>query len=143
MPNSQPKLQPASVIRRFAAMLYDGILLFGLCFLGTLIALPLAESDAFSANNPLFSLYLLALCFCYLGYCWTKSGQTLGMQAWRIHLVNNKGYPPSWPEALKHFIAALLGYAAACITLTGYFVSTDKAFLHEKLSKLRLASTLK
>ncbi len=43
---------------------------------------------------------LLLVVFAYFGLCWTRSGQTLGMRAWRIRLEGADGGRPDWLDAL-------------------------------------------
>ena len=38
-----------------------------------------------------FQLTLLAEVVVFFGYCWGKQGETLGMRAWKIRIVNGDG----------------------------------------------------
>ena len=84
-------------------MLYDGLLIVAILMVATyLIVVPLgAEVDT---GNLLFQMYLLSAWFLYFGVCWRK-GQTLGMKAWRIHLVSAH-QPPGWGALLVRFLVA-------------------------------------
>ncbi len=52
----------------------------------------------------------------FLGYFWRR-GRTLGMQAWRLRLVNLSGGPVTWKQVLIRFGGAVVG--ALCLGI-GY-----------------------
>jgi len=97
----------AGLLRRLAAATYDSLLVLALWFLGTAVALPFAQGEGFSAENPLFLLYLLLLTGLFFGWFWWRSGQTLGMQAWRIQVVSSQETQAS-PRAIMIRVTALL-----------------------------------
>lgn len=99
---------PAGLLRRLGAILYDTLLLFSLLFIATALVLPLAGGQAVAAGSPLFSIYLLAVCFGFFGWFWTHGGQTLGMRAWKIRLQRYDGGNVTWGQALGRFLLASL-----------------------------------
>ncbi len=105
-------LRPASLWRRLAALLYDSLLLLGVLFLATALLLPLTGGAAIPAYQPLFQVYLLCVSFGFFTYFWRRGGQTLGMQAWHIRLVNQAGGAISLRQALLRFSIAWLSAAA-------------------------------
>jgi len=69
---------------------------------------------------------------------WLNGGQTLGMQAWRIKLVNFQGGPPSAGRALLRCLGAFL--SAACLGL-GYLwclIDHNNRYWHDYLSGTEL-----
>lgn len=93
--------------RRLAAMVYDGLVLVAIWMLGgALVVLP--SGGAVESGSLLFQLYLLSLAFAYFGLSWTRSGQTLGMRAWRIRL-DPGGYPFGWRRAALRLAGATAG----------------------------------
>ena len=58
-----------------------------------------------------FTLWLLLVCFAYLGGCWHHGGMTVGMRAWRVKLVCSDGGIISWPRCLLRFLAAIVSLA--------------------------------
>lgn len=110
--SSPPALRPASLWRRLAALLYDSLLLLGVLFLATALLLPLTGGAAIPAYQPLFQVYLLCVSFGFFTYFWRRGGQTLGMQAWHIRLVNQAGGAISLRQALLRFSIAWLSAAA-------------------------------
>ena len=78
---------PASLIRRLAAFLYDSLLLIALFMLLTAIAVRLNDGEAI--EHLAYKFALLPIAWFFFAWFWSKSGQTLGMQAWRIKMTNN------------------------------------------------------
>jgi uncharacterized RDD family membrane protein YckC len=112
---------PAGIFRRLAALLYDLLLVVALAFVATFAMLPFTQGEAIlaSTQGPLGHAYhaLVALVvFAYFGWSWTRSGQTLGMRAWRIRLETNAGLRLRWPGAIARF---LLGAAVAWLAVLG------------------------
>jgi uncharacterized RDD family membrane protein YckC len=108
--------RPAGLLRRLAALLYDLLLVAALAMAATFAMLPLAGGEAIldSTQGLLARVYhavLLLLVFGYFGASWTRSGQTLGMKAWRIELLSEGGARLAWPGAAVRFV---LG---ACMTV--------------------------
>ncbi|MCB1816220.1 MAG: RDD family protein, partial [Candidatus Competibacteraceae bacterium] len=83
-PATGQPLLPAALLRRLAAMLYDGLLLFGVIFTGTVVLLPFTNGHAIAPGNPAYQASLLGLIGLFYGWCWTHGGQSLGMKAWHI-----------------------------------------------------------
>ena len=123
---------PASLIKQFAAMLYDSLLIFAVLFVASAIALIFNRGEAIE-SSPLFSLYLLLTLFTFYAWFWHKSGQTLGMRAWKIRIVSEFGGNPSWSVSYLRLLFALL--SLACFGL-GYLWRIFKPYTwHDKLSQ--------
>ena len=122
---------PASLLKQFAAMIYDGFLIFAVLFLAAALALPFNKGEAI--ESPLFSFYLLLTVFTFYAWFWHKSGQTLGMRAWKIRIVSEFGGNPSWGICYLRLMFALL--SLLCFGL-GYFWRLFKPYTwHDRLSQ--------
>jgi uncharacterized RDD family membrane protein YckC len=107
----------AALWRRIAAMLYDSLLIFAIWMIVGFVVLSAfgieqartIEGDVVVLDtivkNTLFAAMLLSA-FLFFGWFWTNSGQTLGMQAWRIRVVSVDGHCISWQQALQRFLVA-------------------------------------
>lgn len=115
----------AGLIRRLAAIMYDLLVLAALWMLAmalALLAVALLNSaglismagytdhaDYIAQHKIWFQLYsLLVFAWFYL-YFWCKGGQTLGMRAWRLLLVQQNGQPPTLKQAIIRALTAFLG----------------------------------
>ena len=70
-------VRPAPLWRRFAALVYDGLLLLGLCFAFTGFAVLLNGGE--KVSGLLFQLGLYCICLAYHLIFWQITGQTPGM----------------------------------------------------------------
>jgi len=95
---------PASLIRRLAAFLYDSLLLIALFMLLTAVAVRLNNGEAI--EHLAYKFALLPIAWFFFAWFWSKSGQTLGMQAWRIKMTNNEGGLVAFPKALARAMLA-------------------------------------
>lgn len=120
--------------RRLAALIYDALLLFGLCFAATVVLLPLTGGRAIAPNNHLYTAYLTAVCFLFYGWCWTHSGQTLGMQAWKIKVQRRDGARMTWLRALLRFCAAFVSWLPLGLGYWWLLVDRDGLTWHDRLS---------
>ena len=60
--------------RRLLAMLYDGLVLLALLILASAAALPFGSPDKVALRDFWFTLWLLLVCFAYLGGFWRYGG---------------------------------------------------------------------
>lgn len=98
-----------SLLRRFAAIFYDLLLLLSVLFLSTALILPFNAGQAFSANW-LYSLYLLCVSFIFYGWFWTHGGQTLGLKAWKLQVLTTEKKTISWRQAFLRFSGAIISW---------------------------------
>lgn len=130
---------PASLLKQLIAMLYDSLLIVALLFIATAILLPFNKGEAIS--GPIYSLYLLLVVFIFYSWFWNKSGQTLGMKVWKIRIINDYGFNPSWPVSFLRLFFALLSFG--CIGL-GYLWRLFTPYTwHDRLSQTRIIDVSK
>ena len=122
------------LLRRLAALVYDALLLFAVLFAATIPVLLVTGGQALDPNQPAFTAWLLGVSYLYLGWCWTRSGQTLGMRAWRMQVRTRHGARLGWGRALARFAAALVSIGAAGIGLLWVAFDRDRLSLHDRLS---------
>ena len=143
--------QNAGVVRRLGSMVYDSLLIFAVLFTATIPALLLAPGSSAPIENGqvvhelapaseglLFQLYLLAVYCGFFCFFWTRNGQTLGMQAWRLALQNLEGGRPSLTQCLLRIAAA--GLSMACGGLGYWWIWLDKEnrSWHDRLTNTRV-----
>jgi len=121
MGNGNTAGAPAGLFRRLAALLYDLLLVIALGFVVTFAMLPLTHGEAILTETQglighAYHALLAMLVFAYFGWSWTRSGQTLGMRAWRIRLEAGDGAALNWFDSLVRF---LYGAGLAWLAVTG------------------------
>ncbi|SRR5690554_3471555 len=88
----------ASLWRRLAALAYDGLVVIALLILaGFLIQAAYAPfhggEPVGELPRPLVLSLLFCICFFYYSHSWHRGGQSIGMKAWRLKLVNLEPKP--------------------------------------------------
>lgn len=119
LPADYLKSLPAPTIkRRIALNLYEMLVLMGVLAL-TFLVPHLVIGVVFSITAPawllLAHIYLM-LAF-YFAWYWTKTGQTLAMQTWRIQLINEDGKILQRPQALMRYAYGSLWLLPAAFIL--------------------------
>lgn len=128
----------ASPITRLMTMLYDGMLILAMLFLmgtvlsviGTLLFVDVGtdvadakELPTWYQNGVMTPAFVLTLVGFY-GVFWRKSGQTLGMQTWRLKTVTNDGQLLTWRASFQRIISACL--LPLLCALVGAFVNGSR-----------------
>ena len=97
--------------RYIAATFYDLILLIAVLLLATAIFHTLNYGNVSILSSLIvFRLYLLCVSFLFYGWFWTHGGQTLGLRAWKLRLVNDEQTDINWKQALIRYIAACISW---------------------------------
>jgi len=136
MSQSNPNTgSPASIFRLLGAILYDAIAVAAIWFFAAFIVVILRRGEAVSAGNIFFMAYLLVVSFAYFGFCWTRSGQTLGMSSWKIRLVDSKTRQSvGWACAAKRCAAAMVSLGALGIGFIWMIFDHDSRTVHDRIS---------
>lgn len=115
--NSENHLVSAPLWRRLAAMIYDSFLLFSIWMVVGFAVLWSFGIDQIHSSevdqivlNPLIKWVLfsamLTSTWLFFGFFWTHSGQTLGMQAWRIRVLTLNGDPLNWRQSTLRILCS-------------------------------------
>ncbi|MGL6315974.1 RDD family protein [Vibrio sp. WXL103] len=126
----------AGLMRRFAALFYDALIIIAIEMIaaGLIVALLMAgislgvisyghyidAGDLLSNHpiwSPLFALYLATVWVGFFSFFWIKAGQTLGMRAWRLQLVNHDGGKITLTQALIRIATSAFGLANLTVPL--------------------------
>ncbi|ARP87283.1 RDD family protein [Bordetella genomosp. 9] len=101
-------------LRRFACMMYEAVLLFGVVFLAGYLFDTLTQSRNALMLRHARQTWLFLAVGAYFVLCWRRSGQTLPMKTWHIRLVDRNGGAPGLPRlVLRYVLSWILPLAAA------------------------------
>lgn len=133
---------PASLPRRVAAMVYDGLLLFAMMMIATALFLPLTGGEAvtwqsFPALTVLHRLVLLGIVIGFYGICWTRQGQTLGMQSWRLLTERSDGRRLTWTDSARRVGYGVLSWLPAGLGWWWALFDRERRTWHDLLSGTR------
>ncbi len=128
--------------RRLAALIYDGVLLAGLLTVYT-AALVFAHGGALTgeAAGGWWYAYRTGEVILMAGYYvlnWMRSGQTLGMRAWRLHAVSASGGRLEFAPAVLRVVCAVAAWSPAALGVLWLYLDPDHLALHDRLSNTRM-----
>ncbi|HHJ12283.1 MAG TPA: RDD family protein [Chromatiales bacterium] len=125
------------LLRLFAALFYDLILLFAVLFFAALAILVLLGEDF--GRSHAFQLYLYAIGLLYFTWFWTHGGQTLGLRTWRLRVTAGDGHSPvDWRRALLRALAAQLSWLALGLGYLWALWDRNGLTWHDRLSGTRV-----
>lgn len=158
----------ASLGRRLAALVYEGLLLAALLFVVNFLLLPLATPGHAGQGKDLVvpalpqRLALFWITFAVLAgfftWCWSRGRRTLAMKTWRLRLVRVDGSPLPPRTALLRYLGAWIGPLLAVLAYVvlaprgagahatwlvalGFlwaFIDRDRQFLHDRIAGTRI-----
>lgn len=115
-----------SVLRHLAAMVYDTLLLLSVLLVAAMIAVTFNSGEAIGKGNPFFIAYLLIVSGVFYGWFWTHGGQTLGMRAWKIYLINQQQNDITWKQAIIRFCVAIISWLPLGLGFWWQWLGKDK-----------------
>lgn len=143
MPDSHHSQLPAAgLIRRLLAAAYDLLLVASIWLIAGFIALPFSGGKAIAPGETLFHalyiLYLYSVSFGFLGWFWTHGGQTLGMRAWRLRVLQYDGTAMTWRQALLRFLVAILSWSAFGLGFIWVLIDPQQRTWHDIASATKV-----
>ncbi|HDZ09520.1 RDD family protein [Pseudohongiella sp.] len=140
-------LPRAGLLRRLAALLYDMFLVFAMwmilgfiiLFVFGLFADNTSELvDGQVQTHPVLLMLnfvmMVTTAACFYLWFWRRTGQTLGMIAWRIKALRTDNKPISLQHGLIRFVAAWPAFWLGGLGYLWLYVDKDHDAVHEKLS---------
>ncbi|MDS0797209.1 RDD family protein [Burkholderia pseudomultivorans] len=161
-PQAPAAVAAPSIRRRLAALLYEGVLLFGVVFFaGLAFSLATQQRNGLVHHN-LLAAWIALVVGAYFVWFWTHGGQTLPMKTWRLRLEASSGRPLSAAHALVRYVLgwlwflpplalhpllglsvpATLALAAAWIVVWAGAarLHADRQFPHDRLARTRVVA---
>ena len=88
-----------------------------------------------SLNGPIFQLGWLATIAIFYSFFWSRSGQTAGMRAWKIHIQRLDGMRPSFIQGLIRYFSSLISLGLFGLGYILCLIRRDGASLHDLISQ--------
>lgn len=140
--NNNDVPQSAPLFRRLAAMVYDSFIVFSFLLLVTSIALLANKGGSLLPYKPYFLTYLILSTGLFLSWFWHRGGQTLGMLAWKIKVIDASGEPLRWPKALWRYFIAIPSITLGGLGLFWCLIDKDRQSLHDRLAGTKMVKTV-
>lgn len=114
----------ASFTRRLAAWVYDLLVATAIVMLASALALGFTalltaagiitlqgdmDHAGWLTSQPLYQAYLVLVVALFFGWFWWRSGQTIGMRAWRLKVQQRDGSRITPRQAVIRMVTALFG----------------------------------
>jgi len=127
---------PASLWLRLAAAIYDLFPLLALWMLTAGIALLAAHGEVDVAHPSIayrLSLRsaLLVVTAAYFVVSWSRGGQTIGMRAWRLRVVDANGNALPWPRCVLRFLVACVSVGVIALGFLWCLIDARKRAWHD------------
>jgi len=141
--NTQNNIDRPGFIVRLMVVVYDLLLLAGVLFasyaiiFALFLTLPDAINKLYIIKLFKFSL-LIVLAFLFYAWFWVNGGQTLGMKAWHLYLVNDDGKFLDWNKCAIRFLVAALSWAACGLGFIWIMFNRKKLAWHDIASKSQI-----
>ncbi|HQV40694.1 MAG: RDD family protein [Moraxellaceae bacterium] len=137
--SSAPAPELAGMLVRLYCLIYDGLLLVALWMITAALLVPLATPEQAAQQHQLavtpesfrqLVLFpaLVIITWLFYGYFWTRVGQTLGMQTWRLKVVRADGHVLRWSDAIARCASACIP-PIICGLIGQLIYGTSKAVL--------------
>lgn len=139
---AKQSLPTANMFKRLIAMVYDSLIImavamaYGALYLSikhALFDIELGPDERASMGTPGFvGLILVLEAFCW--FFWCRGGQTLGMRAWRIQMVQTNGQTPNLLQAMIRGMIAPFSLLLFGLGFLWGFWEKDKRTWHDLAS---------
>jgi uncharacterized RDD family membrane protein YckC len=125
--------KPASLGRKFAAMLYDGFLLLAILLFVDSVP-TVIYGEGIPADSHFLKVFNLLVIVLFYTYFWSRSGQTLGMKTWRLIALNERNHVMSTKQSFKRAVLAIPSFLLLGAGLFVQIWDPEKRSLHERMS---------
>ena len=131
-------MRSAPLSRRLGAMLYDGLLVVALMMFATVPFVIVRGGESVEAGDPFYRITMLIIAWLFFAGFWSRSGRTLGLQAWRLRIETTAGERPGFGVASLRFLAALASWLPLGLGFWWQLWDKDALSWHDRLSGTRL-----
>ena len=133
------QMKNTGLLRRIGSMLYDILLILALMIIVTYAFIGARSGESVEPDdNFIYQVTLvLVIYFFFVGF-WVRSGRTLGMQSWRLQLVDNNGQRPNLTAATVRFFSALISWLPFGLGFLWQLWDKNKLTWHDRISKTKI-----
>lgn len=122
-----------ALLRRVMAFIYDCLLLVAILFIVTAAALTFNDGQAI--HHPLYSAFMALIAWLFFDWFWRHGGQTLGMRAWHLKLVDDTQAGLNRWRTLLRCITGTLLFGFTLLTVP---FDRERRAIHDGLTRTRI-----
>lgn len=134
---SDHPIENATLWRRLAAIIYDGFLVTAMWLLMTILMVAVLNQGN-AVAGPAFQLVLYLSAFAFYAYFWHFKGQTLGMQVWKIRVINDSGQILTLGECAVRFFFATFSLMFMGLGFIWILFDPERLSWHDRASGTRV-----
>jgi len=135
------KGKQASPLKRLAALFYDSCILVALAFITTGIVLLCRDNQSIPSHTLWYQLLLLSIGLSYWLTAMRWGGQTIGMRAWQLKVIQSQGQPMNWASVFKRLCYLLISLLSFGIGYLWMFFDKQRHTWYERQSNTKMIST--
>jgi len=128
----------AGPLVRLAAMTYDALLVLGIWFVLGIIFVAINDGEHVAKHNPFLPSLMFIALFWFNTHFWRRGGQTLGMRAWRLRLLNDNAGPLTLMQCLVRFLVSLGSFLLFGLGYFWIWFDKDGLSWHDRYSNTRV-----
>jgi len=136
--NQRKEVENCTLLRRMGSILYDTLLVFSVLLFAIIPFIAITGGEAIDSGDRIFQIYLLLIMALYFILPWKIRGQTLGMQSWKIKVVQKTGETITWKQAIKRILFSCLSWGVAGLGFVWGLFDSEKKTWHDRLSGTKL-----
>ena len=133
-----PGLYGPGVARRLMSLTYEVLVVSAIALVAGLAFYGVANGRLAGGARHLFQLYLFLVLGAYFVACWSRGGQTLPMQTWKIRVVRDDGESIGMGRAMLRYLLAWLSLLPFGAGFFWAFFDREQQFLHDRLAGTRM-----
>lgn len=103
----------ASLRRRLACMVYEGVLLFGVVMVAGLLYAAITQQRHALEGKTGLQVVMFVVIGLYFTWFWSQGRQSVAMKTWHLHLVTVGGAPLGRARAFARYVASWLWFLPA------------------------------
>ena len=120
------------------SLTYEILVVSAIAFVAGLVFYGVADGRLSGGARHLFQLYLFLVLGAYFVACWSRGGQTLPMQTWKIRVVRDNGESIGMGRAMLRYVLAWLSLLPFGAGFLWAFFDRERQFLHDRLAGTRM-----
>ena len=123
---------PTGIPRRLGAFIYDLLLILSLWMMTLWIWILINDGEAI--YGLFVQLVLMIEVIAFYVYCWMRTGQTLGMRAWKIKIVDVDGENPTLKQSIVRLIVLPVSWSVFGLGFFWFYFSKTQQTWHDRFS---------
>ena len=120
------------LLRLYSSLIYELFALVPLWMVAGFFFIFFFDGFFGEYQRLIFQIYLWLISGVYLTYCWTTSGQTLAMRAWKLKIISSRGHLTNKLAWIRYVFVTFSALAGA-IGFIWALANKKHIYLHDQI----------